>query len=327
MSAVSETLPAKQTTIAALKPQPEQAVQNLPVVRSGFDTLQAFELMQRGAKLLASSTLVPKDYQGNLPNCVIALNMAQRIGADPLLVMQNLYVVHGRPGWSAQFLIACFNQCGRFTAIRYRWTATQADGDAWGCQAYAKELSTGEIIEGPHITIALAKKEGWYQKSGSKWQTIPQLMLMYRAAAWLVRTHAPEISMGLQTTEELGDVYDASRRRDGSYAVTLDTLREGAEVELAGGGTVDVVDTSTGEVIEGQAAEATDASEKKSADPTAFGIDLEKVEKDLRAAKTTGALAAIWIKVQAFAAAGGEIPLPVEAAYDEMRESLANKGK
>lgn len=241
---------AKQTTILALKPQPEQPVQSMPVVRSGFDTLQAFELMQRGAKLLAASTLVPKEYQGNLPNCVIALNMAQRIGADPLLVMQNLYVVHGRPGWSAQFLIACFNQCGRFSAIRYRWTGTQADGDAWGCQAYAKELSTNDIIDGPQITIALAKKEGWYQKNGSKWPSIPQLMLMYRAAAWLVRTHAPEISMGLQTAEELGDVYDAQRGADGRYAVTLDTLREGVEAEIpAGQVEVKDVDTKTGEIV------------------------------------------------------------------------------
>jgi hypothetical protein len=207
------------TALAAARPQPETPVQNLPAVRSGFDNSQSFELLQRGARLLASSSLVPQNYQGNIPNCVIALNMAQRIGADPLLVMQNLYLVHGRPGWSAQFLIACFNQCGRFSAIRYRWTATQADGDAWGCQAYAKELSTGEIIDGPTITLALAKKEGWYQKSGSKWQSIPQLMLMYRAAAWLVRTHAPEISMGLQTAEELGDVYDANRGTDGTYAI------------------------------------------------------------------------------------------------------------
>ena len=37
---------------------------------------------------------------------LIAQNMARRMGADLLMVMQNLYVVHGRPGWSAQFLIA-----------------------------------------------------------------------------------------------------------------------------------------------------------------------------------------------------------------------------
>lgn len=213
----------KTTTIAALR-QPAAAEAQLPSVQMGFGSLQSFELMQRAAKLLAASTLVPKDYQNNLPNCVIALNMATRLGADPLLVMQNLYVVHGRPGWSSQFLIATFNQCGRFAAIRYKWSGTEGKDD-WSCQAYATERETNEVITGPVISIALSKKEGWYQKSGSKWQSIPQLMLMYRAAAWLVRTHAPEISMGLQTESELHDVYDAKRGATGEFSVDLDDLR------------------------------------------------------------------------------------------------------
>lgn len=224
MSAVPTAVESagKATTMQALKPVNES---QLPVVQMGFATLQSFELMQRAAKLLSASSLVPKDYQGNLPNCVIALNMAQRIGADPLMVMQNLYVVHGRPSWSSQFLIACFNQCGRFAAIRYRFSGTP-NKDDWTCQAYSKELQTGELIEGPEISIALAKKEGWYQKSGSKWQSIPQLMLMYRAASWLVRTHAPEIAMGLQTDDEMRDAFDAQQVGNGRFAVSLDSLRQ-----------------------------------------------------------------------------------------------------
>lgn len=193
----------------------------------GFDSSGGFDLMQRGAKLLAASTLVPQQYQGNLPNCVIALNMASRIGADPLLVMQSLYVVHGRPGWSAKFLIASFNQCGRFSAIRYEWVGDRGK-DSWGCRAWATEKATSEKIIGPLITIELAKKEGWYEKSGSKWKTIPELMLQYRAAAWMVNTHAPEISMGLQTQDEIHDVYDAERDTAGQFTVT----------DLKAGGTV-----------------------------------------------------------------------------------------
>lgn len=197
----------------------------------GFATSQGFEQLQRAAKLLASSTLVPKEYQNNLPNCVIALNMANRIGADPLLVMQNLYLVHGRPGWSAQFLIATFNQCGRFTAMRFEFFGDPGK-DGYGCRAFATEKSTGERIVGADITIAIAKKEGWYSKSGSKWQSMPQQMLMYRAGSWLVRAYAPELSMGLQTTEELQDV--------GEQAITVTQAGrdpkalERLESELAG---------------------------------------------------------------------------------------------
>jgi hypothetical protein len=162
-----------------------------------------FELAQRKAQIYAKSSLVPKEYQNNIGNVLIAQNMANRMGADTLMVMQNLYVVHGRPGWSAQFLIATFNSCGRFSAIRYRFEGTEGKDD-WGCVAMATELAT----EGTKITLGMAKKEGWSTKNGSKWLTMPEQMMRYRAATFLIRSTAPEIGMGLMTKEELEDVID-----------------------------------------------------------------------------------------------------------------------
>lgn len=197
---------------------PVESIGQVPNVQVGLTSLQGFELAQRAAQCLARSTLVPKEYQENLPNCVVALNMAQRIGADPLMVMQNLVIVHGRPTWSAQFLIATFNSCGRFSAIRYEFFG-KPNTDSWGCRATARELATGETLTGTDVTIGIAKAEGWHGKNGSKWKTMPQQMLQYRAAAWFVRTIAPEISMGLHTTEEMHDVYDAVQNETGAYSV------------------------------------------------------------------------------------------------------------
>jgi hypothetical protein len=166
-----------------------------------------FELAQRKAQIYAKSSLVPKEYQNNIGNVLIAQNMANRMGADTLMVMQNLYVVHGRPGWSAQFLIATFNSCGRFSAIRYRFEGTEGKDD-WGCVAMTTELATGDVIEGTKITLGMAKKEGWSTKNGSKWLTMPEQMMRYRAATFLIRSTAPEIGMGLMTKEELDDVVD-----------------------------------------------------------------------------------------------------------------------
>lgn len=210
----------------------EQSIIPAATTALGFGSSQGFEQLQRAARLLASSTLVPKEYQGNLPNCVIALNMANRIGADPLLVMQNLYLVHGRPGWSATFLIATFNQCGRFSAMRFEFTGEQGKAD-WGCRAWATEKSTGERIEGSWITMAMAKAEGWVDKSGSKWKTMPQQMLQYRAASFLVRAFAPELSMGLQTADELQDVGEMKTVSVTQVSRTPETLQQ-IERELAG---------------------------------------------------------------------------------------------
>lgn len=177
-----------------------------------------FELLQRMANAFTTSALVPKMYQGKdgFGNCMIALNMAQRIGSDPLMTMQNLYVVHGKPAWSAQFLIATFNTCGRFSPIKYEWVGKEGKDD-WGCRAYATELATGEIIKGSLVTIAMSKAEGWYAKDGSKWKTMPEQMLRYRSAAWFVRACAPEIAMGMHCADEVEDA-EGQSNRNGSKA-------------------------------------------------------------------------------------------------------------
>lgn len=175
-------------------------------VMPGFNSQNSWELANRIGKAFAASSLVPAQYQGNVANCIVALEMANRMGASPLMVMQNLYIVHGNPGWSSKFLVACFNQSGRFSALRYEWS-----DDRNACRAWAIEKATGERIDGPQVTMQMAKDEGWSTKAGSKWKTMPELMLMYRAAAFLIRTYAPEISMGLQTNEEIIDTVEEVR--------------------------------------------------------------------------------------------------------------------
>lgn len=184
-----------------------------PSAPMGFQSAAGFELIQRVAKGFAASKLVPETYRGNLPDCMIALEMATRMGVSPLMCMQNLYIVHGNPGWSSKFLIACFNQCGRFSALRYEFDRDDK-GTPVACRAWAVEKATNERLVGSTVSLAMAKDEGWSTKAGSKWKTMPEQMLMYRAAGFFVRTYAPEISMGLQTSDELidmGDVEEISR--------------------------------------------------------------------------------------------------------------------
>lgn len=217
------------TTLAELRTCPPSLQDSAPIA-VGMDTVQGFEALQRIARLFSSSAIVPAVYQGNLPNTVIAVDMAMRMGANPLMVMQNLYVVHGRPAWSAQFLIATFNKSGKFSALRYEFSGKEGKDD-WACTAVAVELGTGQTLYGPKISIDLAKKEGWYAKNGSKWQTMPELMLRYRAAAWFVRTYAPEIAMGLQTVEEVRDTFDLSQTDNGIFELNTGEIAARAERE------------------------------------------------------------------------------------------------
>lgn len=221
-------------------------------VAANFNSVASFELLQRQAKMFNESSLVPDNFRGpqNFGNACIALEMAVRINASPLMVMQNLYVVYGNPSWSSKFLIATFNQCGRFEAIKYKATGTKGT-DSQGIIAYTREKGSDEIIAGPEVTIAIAKSEGWYDKKGSKWRTMPDQMLRYRASAWLIRTTAPEISMGLPTADETIDV-------EGNVSEILDdavtTIEYNANAE-----TLDIdneptfIDAETGEELNSEA--------------------------------------------------------------------------
>lgn len=182
----------------------EHPLENMALAQVELEE-RMFALAQRKAKVYSQSDLVPEAYKNNIGNVIIAQNMADRMGADALMVMQNLYIVHGRPAWSSQFLIATFNSCGRFSAVRYRFSG-EVGKDSWGCVAYATEKNSGEVLEGTCITIKLAKDEGWHGKKLSKWQTMPEQMLRYRAASFFIRTVAPEIGMGLLTREEVDDM-------------------------------------------------------------------------------------------------------------------------
>lgn len=209
---------------------------------SSFGDSASFEHAQRVAKMLSSSNLIPKEYQGNVQNTMIALEMATRIGASPLMVMQNLYIVHGKPSWSSSFIIAAINSCKKFSPLRFDVTG---EGEQKGCMAWAYDLATNEKLEGPRVTMEMAKKEGWLGKAGSKWQTMPDLMIRYRAAAFFGRLYAPEILMGMQTAEESADVYEPqtintitqSKEEERvttfiEQAQTVDQLNEVKELEL-----------------------------------------------------------------------------------------------
>lgn len=266
--------------LADLK-NPQPAESKMPEITPGFGSLQSFELMQRTAKLLITSTLVPAAYRANdekkgpnpnaLANCVVALNMSHRMNADPLMVMQNLYVVEGRPSWSSQWIIAAINGCGRFSPLRFDikqlgeksvdyvstyWenrekktkTITEKIKDKV-CVAWAIEKGTGERIESPPVTIEMSVLEGWYSKNGSKWKTMDEVMLRYRTASFFGKLYAPELLMGLQTVEEMQDarVIDATPDGTGGFSVDIDSLKQASQpsnnVESG-------VDTSTGEILD-----------------------------------------------------------------------------
>lgn len=267
-----------------------------------FDPVQ-FDTMQRVCKLFASSELVPDMYKVSdknpiekaMANCMIAIEIAQRIGASPLMVMQNMVPIYGKPSWSSKFLVATVNTCGRFNPLQYRFTekgmlgvvdytdyvwdnashskravTKQFDGKKVmdiECVAYTTAKGSDKMLESSPVSIRLAIQEGWYTKNGSKWQTMTKQMLMYRAASFWTSAYAPELSMGMKTIEENQDIQDVDyqeikdnpeeERKDNANKVQISMdLGNGDDKTVKA-----VVDTETGEIKNDNPADAPQAEQ------------------------------------------------------------------
>lgn len=140
--------------------------------------------------------MVPQSYKGNVAACAVACNMAARMGMDPAFVMQNLYVVRGNPSWSGKSCKALIDNSGQFAGrTRYRMEGEEGK-DNWGCRLIGVDKVTGEKIEGPKVTVKMAKDSGWWDKPNSFWPKMTEMMLKYRAAAYFARAECPEVLMG-----------------------------------------------------------------------------------------------------------------------------------
>lgn len=189
----------------------EIMIQERHEVTNPFADADSFQRIFDIGKMFASSSLVPQNYQGKPMDCTIALDMANRMGVSPMMVMQNLYVVKGKPVWSGQACMSMIKAAPGFRNVRPVYTG-ERNTDAWGCYISAEYTDTGETVRGVEVTIAMAKAEGWYSKKDkygnetSKWQTMPELMLAYRAAAFFARVHIPNSLMGVYVEGEVEDI-------------------------------------------------------------------------------------------------------------------------
>ncbi len=156
------------------------------------------------AEKFAKSDMIPGHFKGKVENCFVVIQMAQRSGIDPMLALQNMYMVSGKPGMSTQLAIALANQSGKLKGpIRYD---TKGEGDKMEVTAYATSKEGYELSF--TVTMGMAIAEGWIKNP--KYKSLPQLMLSYRAAVLLLRLHIPEVLMGMHMADEYEDVAAAN---------------------------------------------------------------------------------------------------------------------
>lgn len=197
---------ANQTTLATAENSGTISVNNV------WSNKEQFNQLLRSAQMLSQVSIIPQTYQGKPQDCFVALEMSERMGTSPLFIMQNMNVIKGKPSWSGQACTALINNCGRFKDVKHVYTG-EKNTDNRGCYVTATRVSDGEKVDGVEVTIAMAKAEGWLSNSSSKWRTMPELMLAYRASAFFARINCPEALMGMQTAEEVEDVQATTKHK------------------------------------------------------------------------------------------------------------------
>ncbi|UXM65472.1 recombination protein [Megaira polyxenophila phage MAnkyphage_25.80] len=179
---------------------------NIATVNTSTNMFDVMEKAYKFACIIAKSDIVPNHYRGKPENAFIAVQTAYRMNLDPMQVMQNTFVVSGKLGMVSSFAISLANQSGLFdSGIRYR---IEGSGENLKVTAYANLKKTGEEISYT-ITMREAMAENWTKNP--KYKTLPELMLRYRAATFLIRTHAPEVLNGMYMVEEIEDAVIATK--------------------------------------------------------------------------------------------------------------------
>nr|DAR76781.1 MAG TPA: RecT protein [Caudoviricetes sp.] len=169
--------------------------------------VKKFELEQRKAKAFVATDFFPTHLRkgnetANIGTAIIVLDLAQRMNIGALEVAQSIYIIHGKPSFETKFLIARLNSSGLLKGRLQ--TIVSPDGNSAHCEAI--DAQTGQLLKGTTITMEMARREGWLSKNGSKWQTMPELMMKYRAQSFFINEFFPEVKYGLKTSDEVEDI-------------------------------------------------------------------------------------------------------------------------
>lgn len=221
--------------------------ENLPVETGVLDAKgdmllvpALMETAQRSAMAFAKSGLVPAHFTNNPGACFVAIHLARNLEIDPFMLMQNMYVVHGKPAFEGKLVIALVNKRGPYPAgVKFTYSG---EGAKRSCQAAGKRADGDiDLVE---VSLEQVKAMGWYDKNPI-WKNATDQMLAYRSATWLARRHCPEVLMGIQTVDELTDIHGITvlkRQSTGVAELISGKIAPENEVEVSAPPTLSVID-------------------------------------------------------------------------------------
>jgi hypothetical protein len=188
-----------------------QTYEQAPALPSVYSDVNLYQQFFKIAEQLSKTDLVPATYKNKPENCLIAIDTARQIGAkNPLFVMQNLNIIKGKPSWSGQYCSALVYT--NFKNVKINRVGNKEDGTLNGIFITAADKN-GEKCRGSVVTLEMARREGWYDKEGSKWKTMPEQMMIYRAFTFFARAFCPDKLLGMHDEYEVQDMTPAENTK------------------------------------------------------------------------------------------------------------------
>lgn len=149
------------------------------------------------AKLIASSAIVPKAYQGKPSDILVAVQMGAELGLKPIQALQNIAVINSRPSVYGDALLALVQVHPSFEDIK-EWFDEKTNTAF--CTVKRKNQSEHTVS----FSSEDAKKAGLWGKSGP-WSLYPKRMMQMRARGFALRDKFADALGGLITSEEAQD--------------------------------------------------------------------------------------------------------------------------
>lgn len=149
----------------------------------------------RFADMLASASIVPKDYIGKPGNVLVAIQWGMELGLQPMQAMQSIAVINGRPSLWGDAMLALVKAHPAF-----EWIKEDCDGNIATCTV--KRRGEPEVTQS--FSLEEAKKAGLTGKQGP-WTQYPKRMLQMRARGFALRDAFPDALRGVVSAEEARD--------------------------------------------------------------------------------------------------------------------------
>ena len=192
------------------------------------------------ARAFADAKMVPDHFKKSVGDCYIAVNLAGRYGMDPWTLMQELYIISGRPMMSGKLATAILNH-SLADPLRPEYAG---DGEE-------REITLTGRPEGEVKPLSVKLKVKDAKTANEQWKKNPDQMLMYSGARMWGRRYTPDILLGILFDDE----------EVPGITIMPETVRTpiAAPAEPA---RAEVIDAQTGEVFDRPTAIPKDPDEK-----------------------------------------------------------------